>query len=82
MNTRIQFQDMPFVNIEVGREDLEILFLGYLYDSMLNAKYFVNCVPPDQSDVVLYQAHLTILKSYLTDDEYLSMLQHILKLKV
>lgn len=77
MTTRIRFADMDFISEDMDRDDSEILFIGYLYDSMLTSKYFMDLSLPDIEDFAIYQAHMTLLKSYLTHEEYSAMIVHI-----
>lgn len=75
MNTRIRFEDMPFIDTNsMGRDDMETLFLGHLYDHFLSIKSWVDDDPsPDSEDLNLYKSYLTLLKAHLLDHEFNNM---------
>lgn len=75
--TKISYQDMPFISALTQRDDLEMIFIGYLYDSLLLSKYCLDYGNPDLDELALYQGHMTVLKSYLTSDEYLAMIKYL-----
>jgi len=78
MNTRIRFADMDFLDPDtMGRSDLEMLFLGALYDNFLCMKDWVGRDNTSPDDLAVYDAYLTILESHLTHNEYESMIKHL-----
>jgi hypothetical protein len=83
MNTRISFSDMPFVdNNTMGRQDLEMLFIGHLNDSFLCMKDWVDRGNIDKDDMDIYDAYLKLLRCHLTYDEYAAMIDHLTVEKV
>ena len=78
MNTRIRFADMEFLDPNtMGRCDLEMLFLGHLYDNFLCMKHWVDRDGTNEDDLAVYAAYLTILESHLTCNEYAAMINHL-----
>jgi hypothetical protein len=69
---------MPFIDeYSMGRCDLEILFIGHLYDSFLCMKDWVDRDGTNEDDLAVYAAYLTILESHLTCNEYAAMINHL-----